>query len=116
MFFVKRSTVFHRLKVATRTVLSGNLALPPLPGTLVRISSSGEEAISKIEYLNTTGEIVVLSHCVTGVMGIRPVQGSPSFGQSAHIATKTTSLSYFVEDLVKNNTSNESVTQFLVQK
>lgn len=64
MFFVKWSTVFTSAKVATRNVLSGNLALPPLPSTLVRILSSGEEAIFKIEYLYATGEIVVLFRVV----------------------------------------------------
>lgn len=80
MFFVKRSTVFTSAKVATRNVLSGNLALPPLPGTLVRILSSGEQGISKIEYLKTTGEIVVLNHCVTSVMWDTPAQGSHLLG------------------------------------
>lgn len=76
MFFVKRSTVFTSAKVATRNVFSGNLALPPLPGTVVRILSSGKKVIPKIEYLNITGEIVVLNHCVTSVMWDTPAQGS----------------------------------------
>lgn len=66
MLFIKRSTVVTTAKVATRTVLSWDLALPIFPGTLARILSSGEEVMPKIQYLNAICEIVVLSLCVTG--------------------------------------------------
>lgn len=68
MLFIKPSTVLITAKAAIKTALSWDLAPLLFPGTLAIIFSSSEDAMPKIEYFNTTCEIVVLSHCVAGAV------------------------------------------------